>query len=90
MHINLIIIESYVAFIVYKLFCIDTVKIYIEYLKILKTNHCSAVTGPVQSKDMKTPSSLLSSSPIFMKDAQCAETNENEILQCLRFLFFEL
>ena len=39
-----VIIESYVAFYVSRLFCTDSVKIYTEYLKILKNIHRSAVT----------------------------------------------
>ena len=39
-----IINEGYVAFNVIRLFCTDSVKIYTEYLKILKNIHGSAVT----------------------------------------------
>ena len=39
-----IINEGYVAFNVIRLFCTDSVKIYTEYLKILKNIHRSAVT----------------------------------------------
>ena len=38
--------------------------------------------GPVPSKDMQTPP--LRNGPIFMKNAQCAETNEKSIF---RFIF---
>ena len=41
--------------------------------------------GPVPSKDMQTLP--LSFAPIFMKDAQCVESNKKSIF---RFLFFEL
>ena len=35
---------------------------------------------------MQTPP--LSFDPIFMEDAQCAETNKNSIFRFLRFIFF--
>ena len=41
--------------------------------------------GYFPTKDMKTPP-LLSFDPVFMDDAQCAETNEKSIF---RFLFFD-
>ena len=42
--INRVIIEGYVAFYVQRIFCVDSVEIYTEYLKMLKNIHCSAVT----------------------------------------------
>ena len=45
------------------------------------------IEGPVPNKDMQTPPPALpplSFDPIFMEDAQCAETNEKSIF---RFLF---
>ena len=44
--------------------------------------------GPVPSKDMQTPP--LSNCQTFMKDAQCAETNEKSIFRFWRHLFLEL
>ena len=45
----------------------------------------------VPSKDMQIPPTApLRNSRIFMKDAQCAETNEKYIFRFFRFLFFEL
>ena len=43
MQINAVIIESYVAFYVWRLFCTDSEKIYAELSKILINIHCSAV-----------------------------------------------
>ena len=40
--------------------------------------------GPDPTKDMQTPVSF---DPVFMKDAECAETNKKSIF---RFMFFEL
>ena len=44
LQINVVIIEGYVAFYVYRLLCADSVEINTEYLKILKNIHCSAAT----------------------------------------------
>ena len=44
-------------------------------------------TGPVPITDIQTP---LRNCHIYMKDAQCAETNERSIFLFLSFLFFEL
>ena len=54
----------------------------------LKTlgHHSTTVSGHVLIHDMQTPPPLRNDQ-IFMKDAQCAETNEKSIF---RFLFYEL
>ena len=38
----------------------------------------------------RPPPSFFRNGHIYMKNAQCAETNENFIFQILRFLFYEL
>ena len=64
-------IEGYVAFYVYRLFCTNSVKVYTEYLKILKNVHLSAVT--FNTKDY----SLF----LFKDILQISEKNWNNIHQ---------
>ena len=47
-----------------------------------------ATKGFFPTKDRQTPH--LSFDPVFMDDAQCAETNENSIFRFFRYLFFKL
>ena len=49
------------------------------------------IFGPVPSKDMQTSSPpSLRSGHLYMKNAQCAETNEKSCIRILIFLVFEL
>ena len=56
-------------------------KIYRLFLSLLRNS------GPVPSKDMQAHPPL-SFAPIFMKDAECVETNKKLIFRFFRFLFY--
>ena len=53
--------------------------------EILEMGGGFQIMGPVPTRDMQTPPPRFD--PVFMKDAEYAETNEKLIF---RFLFFEL